>query len=505
MLDLAFTPDRDAPLPIYRQLTDHLRALVESGRIGPGVKLPATRELAAQLGIHRNTANQAYQELLGEGYLTAHVGQGTFVAPQPPRLAAAPAARPRTAPGGLVWPGLFARSARDLSVPAGLRPLQASVGSAPIRFPFHGGQVATDALPAKDLRRAFARALGDPMTELAGLHDPQGYPPLREAIARYLVNRGIACAAGDVVVVNGSQQALDLLARVLLDPGDAVAVEQPGYFGATLAFAARGANLIAIPVDGEGIRTGDLARLLRARRVKLVYVTPAAQSPTSATLGAERRRALLALADEHQTPILEDDYDSELRYEGPPIAALKALDAAGLVIHVGTFSKVLFTGIRLGYVVAARPLVQKLVLAKWVSDVEASIVVQAAMAELLVSGGLERHLRRVRRVYAERLAAMLAALEEAMPRGTRFSRPRGGHVVWVGLPAGMDPDALMDAALRAGIVYSPGSMFHVDGQGDDHIALSFANARPDAIREGVALLGQIMRRTLVRTGRRRSG
>jgi 2-aminoadipate transaminase len=292
--------------------------------------------------------------------------------------------------------------------------------------------------------------------------------------------------------VNGAQQAIDLVTRVLLDPGDSVVLEHPGYFGARVAFAACQANVIDVDVDDEGLVTDDLARVLRVRRVKLVYTTPAAQSPTGAVMSEARRRALLALADEHQVPILEDDYDSELRYEGPPIAALKTLDRAGQVIYVGTFSKVLFPGLRVGYVVAAPPLLDKMMLARWNADVTTNVVAQAALAHLLATGGLSRHLKRVRLVYAARLAAMLETLAEVMPAGVEWTRPRGGHSVWVTLPRAVDADRLRQAAVDAGVQYAPGDVFCGDGRGGRHLALSFANHTPAEIRAAARLLGELV-------------
>jgi DNA-binding transcriptional MocR family regulator len=496
VLDLVFTPDRTRAEPVYRQLGAHLRGLIAADRLPRGGKLPATRELAAALGVSRNTVTQAYEDLIAEGVLAAHVGQGTFVAARP-ASAPPPEARP-AAPRGFVWSGLFARRARALAVPEGLARTRDT-----IRFDFRGGQVATDALPARELGRALGRAAAR-LDTLARDPGPLGWPPLRREIARYLVGRGIACEPADVAVVNGAQQAIDLVARVLLDPGDTVVIEQPGYFGASLAFAACQAHLVGVGVDAEGLRTDELARVLRGRHAKLVYVTPAAQSPTGAVMSDARRRALLALADEHQTPVLEDDYDSELRYEGAPVAALKTLDAAGQVIYAGTFSKVLFPGLRVGYVVAARPLLEKLALARWNTDVETSVLPQAALADLLAAGGLERHLRRVRKVYAARLAAMLAALEGAMPAATSWTRPRGGHAVWLTLPPGAEPEALRRAAGAAGIAYTPGTVFHCDGRGEESLYLSFANLPPAAIAEGIARLGALVRRSLGRShGRRR--
>jgi GntR family transcriptional regulator/MocR family aminotransferase len=484
VLDVAFQPDRVGPQPLYQQLGGYLSDLIETERLPAGSKLPATRELAGALGLSRNTVSLAYEELVARGLLTAHVGQGTFVAARP--------ATPRRAPApsrGFAWSALYALRTRALVLPPGLtaRP------RGPVRYDFRGGQVDLGSLPAAELRRAFGGVLARHARQMAAHVDPLGWPPLRAAVAQYLVGRGIGCDAGDVAIVNGAQQAIDLVARVLLDPGDTVVMEQPGYFGASLAFAAAQANLVAVAVDDEGLRTDALARVLRARRVKLVYTTPAAQSPTGVQLSDARRRALLALADEHQAPIFEDDYDSELRYEGAPVPALKTLDGAGQVIYAGTFSKVLFPGLRVGYVVAARPLLEKLALARWNADVVTSVAAQAALAEVLAGGGLDRHLRRMRRIYGERAAAMQAALAASMPAGTRWTRPRGGHTVWLTLPDGTDAERVAHAAALCGIAYTPGSVFHWDGGGGASLALSFANLAPGAIREGIGRLGAIVR------------
>jgi GntR family transcriptional regulator/MocR family aminotransferase len=492
VLELAFRPDRAQMEPVYRQLRNYIRDLIAADRLPRGTKLPATRELATSLGLSRNTVAQAYDELIADGLLAAHVGQGTFVATPGSRTTRkTTAGEPHR---GFVWSGLFALRARTLALPVGLVPRR----SGPTRFDFRGGQVALDALPSADVRRAFAQALGSDLADVAAPQGPYGLTALRREVARYLVGRGIACETSDVGIVNGAQQAIDLTTRVLLDPGDSVVIEHPGYFGARVAFTACQANVIPVDVDGEGLVTADLARVLRARRVKLIYTTPAAQSPTGVVMSDDRRRELLALADEHQVPILEDDYDSELRYEGPPIAALKTMDRAGQVVYVGTFSKVLFPGLRVGYVVAAPPLLEKMMLARWNADVTTNVVAQAALAHLLATGGLGRHLKRVRAVYAARLAAMLETLAATMPEGTEWTRPRGGHSVWVTLPTDADPDALLQAALDAGIHYAPGDVFCGPGQGSRHLALSFANHTPAEIATGIRLLADLLKKQRAR-------
>jgi DNA-binding transcriptional MocR family regulator len=491
VLEIAFRPDRSGEIALDRQLTDHLAGLIHAGRLAPGAKLPATREAAAALGVARNTVSAAYAALATRGLVTARVGQGTFVVATLGR--AAPAAHAVVAaPREFAWEGLFARVAPRARLPEALR---RSETGGPFSFDFRGGRVEADALPLHDLRWAFARPFASRtrVRALAAPPDPLGWPPLRQEIARLVAARGIVCGPEHVAVVGGIQHAIDLTARVLVDVGDAVAMEQPGYFGAAMAFAARGADLLPIEIDAEGIRTDRLARILRLRRVKLVYVTPATQSPTGVALSPARRTELLALADEHQVPVLEDDYDNELRYAGPAMPALKADDRAGHVAYVGTFSKVLFPSLRLGYVVAARPLLARLATARLVSDFGSGVVEQAALAALLSTRGFDRHVRAMRRLYAERLATLLTALRREMPEGTRWTEPRSGHLVWVTLPSGIDPDRLEQTARARGVVYARGEVFHVDGRGDDHVALAFAALDPAAIIEGVARLGAALR------------
>jgi GntR family transcriptional regulator/MocR family aminotransferase len=485
MLELAFSPDRAAPTAIYRQLADYLRELISAGRLEAGEKLPATRELAASLRIGRNTANLAYQTLLDEGVLVAHVGQGTFVSSR--SAARIPRAAPQPLRRAFAWEGLLSRSARA-PIPDGLRPPRIPQ----IAFDFRGGRVDEAGLPTAELKRAYARAIGEGLSSIANDLHPLGYGPLREQIARLLVGRGIRCEPGEIVITSGAQQALDLVTRVLIDPGDAVAVEQPGYFGATLSFRAAGAELVGIEVDADGLRTDVLARALRSRRIKLIYTTPSAQMPTGVTLSDARRSALLDLADETQTPVLEDDYDSEFRHDTPALAALKTRDSAGQVIYVGTFSKAFFPGLRVGYAVAARPLLARLAVARSVSSFGGDALAQAAVSELLASGALERHVRRLRKRYAERLRALLDALAEHMPDGTRWTEPSGGLTVWLRLPDDADPHAVHTAAAAAGVAYAQGQGFFSDGRGAECLALSFANIDPAGIAAGVARLAQII-------------
>ncbi|MGH0029145.1 MAG: PLP-dependent aminotransferase family protein [Myxococcota bacterium] len=489
MLELAFQPDRSSREPLYQQLERFLRALIQARRLAPGERLPPSRELARSLSLSRNTVNQAYQRLLEDGLLRAHVGQGTYVAGRP-----GPAPAPGEAPPrAFAWEGLLARRTRALVLP------DVPAMPAGIRFDFRGGRVDLDSLPVGELRRALASAASRARS-LADEVDPRGWLPLRRALSRSLVARGIAATPDQVMVTHGAQQGLDLVARTLVDAGDTVALEQPGYFGAALAFSAAEAHLVGIGVDGDGLRTDELARVLRARRTKLVYTTPAAQQPTGVSLSEARRHALLALAEEYQLPIVEDDYDGELRYGGPPVPALKNLDRAGRVVYLGTFSKAVFAGLRLGYLVAPPPLLGRLALSRLAADFSPDVLVQAAVCEMLESGGLERHVRRVRRLYAPRRDALLRELAEQMPEGTRVTPPAGGNALWLRLPDAASADVFHAGCVDAGIALSPGDVMALPGgaaaaEARRHVQLSFARIPEDRMAEAVGELARVARRS----------
>ncbi len=486
MLDLAFRPDPEAPEPLYRQLGAYVRGLIEAGRLVPGQKLPATRELARSLGVGRNTVNLAYEGLAEAGFVTAHVGQGTFVATAVGAGSSAVVSPPDRG-RGFVWESLLSQRGHLRALPRAT-----PHGRGGVRFDLRAGRVDAGALPLDVLRRAAARAVRE-LPDVASHVEPGGSRALRAEIARQLVARGIECGASDVLVVHGAQQALDLVARTLVDPGDAVVVEQPGYFGASLAFAAARATLVGVGVDEEGLRVDELQRILRARRVKLVYATPAVQCPTGAMMSAQRRAELLELADATQTPVLEDDYDCQLRLGSTTPLALKALDVAGQVIYVGTFSKALFPGLRMGYLVVARELRRRLALAQLVSDFGCSQLDELLLLDLMRSGALQRHVKRMRRLYAERLAALLGALREALPDEVVCAEPAGGTALWVTLPATVDADAVHERAEAAGIVYARGEEFFLDERGARHLYLSYACLGAEELAKAGAALGEIVR------------
>ncbi|WP_405145853.1 PLP-dependent aminotransferase family protein [Sphaerisporangium sp. NBC_01403] len=386
-LHVSLTGPGDRASRIYREL---LEAILD-GRLRPGERLPPTRELALRLQVARNTVAVAYERLTAEGFLVARVGAGTFVGTEPLTRA-----RPRAAPTGS---GVRPRPFWD-SVPPPAPTVPA---------PVHDFRVGTPdgaLFPLATWRRLIAGELRDSAIRAAGYDQPGGHPGLREAIARYVgVSRSVRAGPDDVLVTQGAQQALDLVGRVLIEPGECVAVEEPGYPPARLLFRSLGARVVPVPVDDEGL---DVSALPAAAR--LVYVTPSHQFPLGTPMSLARRAALLEWASRRGAVIVEDDYDSEFRFSDRPLAPLQSLDRTGRVVYVGTFSKTLLPRLRLGFLVAPASLQPALRAAQQLTSWHGEYTVQAALTRFIDTGELPRHIRRATRVYAARHERIVTAL-----------------------------------------------------------------------------------------------
>jgi GntR family transcriptional regulator/MocR family aminotransferase len=423
---------------IYRAL----RGAILEGRLAPGLRLPPTRALAEESGVARNTVLVAYERLLAEGYVEGRVGSGTYVTPalSPPLPRAARAGEPAET---LAAPTGLAAFGRRLLVDGPVSALPEP--SRPVRYDFRYGLPPMDAVPVDLWRRLAGRRLRRPTPASLGYGPAEGHRPLREALADYLRRaRGVVCAPEQILVVNGSQQALDLAARVLIDRGDRVVLEEPHYLGARRVFEAGGARLVPVPVDADGL---DPARLPRIG-ARLAYVTPSHQFPTGALLSLPRRLALLAWARHHRAWLIEDDYDSEYRYAARPIEALQGLDRGERVLYVGTLSKVLFPALRLGYLVLPMALVAPFTRAKALTDRHTSTFEQEVLADLIADGHFERHLRRTRARNAARRRALLEALGTHVGNRVDVGGANAGiHlVVWL---RDVAPSALPDLVERA--------------------------------------------------------
>jgi GntR family transcriptional regulator/MocR family aminotransferase len=385
--------DRSSGTPLYHQIADALRRAILDGLIRPGQRVPSTRDLAEQLEVSRLPVLTAYEQLLHEGYLRGRSGSGTFVSEALPDDLLRPTPRER-----------------------GMRPHREARHDDPrARFegglgPFRMNLPGLDHFPQAVWSRIVARHAHRMTPTMMAYGDPAGLPALRSAIAEYLrTARAVRCRGQDVIVLSGSQAALRVCAGVLFSRGDAVAVEDPGYPGAHGAFRADGADIVPIPVDEEGL---DVAALARARkRIRAVYITPSHQYPLGMSMSVARRLALIEWAERRGAWIIEDDYDSEYRYVSRPLAALQGMSPSARVVYIGTFSKVLFPSIRLGYVVAPRPIQDALVRARDALDVFSPTLYQLALADFIREGHFTRHLRKMRIIYHSRRDAMLEGLE----------------------------------------------------------------------------------------------
>jgi GntR family transcriptional regulator/MocR family aminotransferase len=468
-----------------------LREAILSGRLAPGERLPSSRALAAQLGLARGTVVSAYEQLVSEGYCVARVGAGTTVANLSPSLR--PVARggagetggrrpgegtavPDGAPSATPRLSAWGRRVQHDGRPA------AAVTEGAVRFDFRHRALPelfpSDALAAA-VRRA-ARRLADER----GPGDPAGSPRLRRALVATLGRaRGLRADPSRVVIVNGSQQGIDLAARLLLDPGDRVCVEEPGYPPAYQVFRALDTRLTPLPVD----RSGVVTEALPAAGARMAYVTPSHQYPTGAVLALERRLALLAWAERHDAWLLEDDYDSEFRYVGPPLPCLQGLDRADRCLYLGSLSKLLHPALRIGYLVVPPALVPAVVAAKTALDQATNPIVQEALADLFETGLVERHLRRATRAYRARRAALLAACAAYLPRGVRLWPVTGGLHAYLEAP-GIGPRALRAALLRHGVGVRDAAGCHLSPPSGSHLILWFSGIAPHLIEPGIKAL-----------------
>ncbi len=489
--------DRDKPLPLARQIQAQLERLIGERLLAPGVKLPATRELAKSLGVNRATVALAYDELVAGGWAHAHVGQGTFVAQPPPGTGSAPAAVPHRP--AIDWAGLFSRSAAIIAAEEERRRPVAVPGADAISFA--GGVPDSGLFPIEAFRRVVNEVIREDGESLLQYYPVGGYPPLRRYIAAYLLRFGVEARPEQILVVNGSQQGFDLIARTFVDPGDVVAIEEPTYPRVLQVFRAFAAQPLAVPWDDDGPRADALERVLERHAPKLFYCQPTAHNPTGLAIGAERRAQLLALSARHQVPIVEDGFDGSLYYGQRPAAPLKAADRDGLVIYIGTFSKILFPGLRLGWLVAAPPVMERLQAAKQLTDLHTSAFIQAAVHRFCERKLLDRHIVRVVAEYARRRQMLLTALARRMPAGVTWTEPRGGFSLLVTLPPTLNALTLLPRALERGVAYTPGTPFHVGRGGERTFRLSFSAVPAARIDEGVRRLADTIKQALKRPAR----
>lgn len=437
-MELALIIDATAPEPLHQQVYSQLRWAILSGRLRSGQRVPASRALAKSLGLSRTTVTQGYDQLISEGYLQARPGSGTYVCDRLPEilLETDPIGQPRQAVADI-----------PLSTYGQL------VSRSPLKYPkeqfeisFRYGQPALDLFPVELWRKLLSKYCRATTQWLNYAESPFGYQPLRDAIANYLQqSRAVRCTPEQIIITSGSQQALSLITQLLVNPDDSIAIEEPGYRGARHIFKASGAKLLPIPVDQDGLMVDHLIHHRDTPR--LAYVTPSHQFPTGALLSLSRRLALLQWAWHKNSLIVEDDYDSEYRYSGRPIPSLQGLDSHGTVLYVGTFSKVMFPSIRLGYLVLPHSLIEVFGKARWLADRQPPSLSQYALAEFIAAGHLERHIRKMRICYDQRRTTLIQALYECFGNNVKILGDSAGLHVMAKLPLALsDAEATAQAA-----------------------------------------------------------
>lgn len=484
----AILPELTREHSLYQQLYDGLRQSILSGRLRAGVRLPSTRELSTVLGVSRNTTMATFEQLVAEGYLESRVGDGTYIsAALPDELALV---NRRVQPANALQQALAGefsqRHRRITAAPMG----GASDDFAPRAF--RTGIPALDMFPTKVWARLAAQRWRNAGPELLTYGDACGYWPLRQAIAEYLgAARGVRCTAEQVLITAGSQHALDLIAQVLLDPGDPVWIEDPGYRGARAALLGVGVHLMPIPVDAEGLCVEIGAA--QQPTARLIYVTPSHQYPTGATMSVTRRLALLTWARQHNAWILEDDYDSEYRYRGRPLAALQGLDQADRVLYSGTFSKVLFPGLRLGYLVTPPSLTEAFSDALFLAHRYLPVFDQAVLADFILDGHFARHIRRMRTLYAERQQTLVTALQQHLGAYLTVDHAEAGlHLVaWCNTP--LDDEQIAEAAWQQGVEVAPISAYTMRAPTRRGLVLGYGMLKPAEIHTGVQKLAAVFK------------
>ena len=467
--------------PLYRWFYGELRSAILEGRIAPGARLPATRDLAREYKLARATVVTAFEQLRSEGYVEGRVGAGTFVSQVLPddllqvaRTSAGRAAAPRH----VRWSS-YARRLR-----------QVRGGEPRITRAFRANQAALDVFPTTLWAQVAARRLRRASTQLLAGGEALGYRPLRQAVTEYLnASRGVKCSVEQVLITSGVQEALERAAHLLLDPGDPVWVEEPGYPGAAIVFRAVGAKVCPVPVDAEGL---DLDRGRRWGPARLVYVTPAHQFPLGVTMTLRRRLALLEWARRSRTLIFEDDYDSEYRYAGRPIPALQGLDRAGVVIFAGTFNEVLFPALRLAYLVVPPTMVDRFAAAQSVTMRHAPLLDQAVLCDFITEGHFARHIRRMRELYAHRLAVFLESSGSRLDGLLDIPSVEAGLQTVGWLAPGIHADRAAAAAARRGVEVIPISKYATRRFRRQGLMLGFAAVDARELRRGVDELARAL-------------
>src|SRR6266851_2881703 len=492
MIPLHLQPESHVPL--YIQLRDQIRALVHGGDLRPGERIPASRELATQLGVHRTTVANAYAELESEGLISGHVGRGTFIRGESVARTISEVPHPTSVTGGLRWESLFADERGDEI----LSRLRQTAPRGSISFVM--ARPAAQFFPIEELRKCSNAVWRREGSEILQFGPSDGYPPLKQALLAMLHSEGYEAGDENLLITDGGQQALDLVSKAFFRPGDTVLLENPTYPGTLAILAGARARILGVPVRTEsgpgttpGVDVSAIEAVLMQNRVKMMVLTPDFHNPTGTTLPVAERRRLLDIAARFQVPVIEDHIYARLRAGGERVPSLKQLDRSNIVIQIDSFSKIAFPGMRVGWVVAPSNVIERLRLVKQSTDLHTGHLGQAILAEYIRRGLLDHHLERTRKAYSRRLAALEQALGRYMPSETKWTRPEGGMCVWVELPPGFDSNDLLIHTRERGVVFAPGRYFYFQNPQPNTLRLGFTGVSEREIARGIATLADVLR------------
>ncbi|WP_022824177.1 PLP-dependent aminotransferase family protein [Hymenobacter norwichensis] len=482
--DTNFHPTFAAGRAVYLQISELIAAEIRRGRLQPGTALPGTRELAKQLGVNRKTAVLAYEELLAQGWLESQTTRGTFVSsrlPETSPTAFAPAANGPAAAPGFQWQDPFELEQLPTVIPGALV--------------FNDGTPDARLAPVATLASAYRRVMqGRGRRNQLGYDSPLGSLPLREALSRMLnQDRGLSTTPASICLTRGTQMALYLTARLLIQPGDVVAVENPGYPPAWQTFRLLGAELAPVGVDAEGLCVDELEMLCQRQTVRALYLTPHHQFPTTVTLKAARRVQLLALAARYGVAIIEDDYDHDFHFHYQPMLPLASADPHGVVIYISSLSKLIAPALRIGYVTGPAAFITALGRLRALIDRQGDTVLEQAVADLIEEGEIKRHTRRAHAEYHTRRDALAEALRRLPGNYVDFVLPAGGMALWVNFREDIDLERVTEELARRKVVITPGSRYYLSGPAANAVRMGYAALTPTELAHGVEQLGAVLR------------
>jgi 2-aminoadipate transaminase len=491
------TLDASLHKPLYVQIRDQIRDRIMGGALKVGDRLEPSRELAKRLGVHRTTVGNAYAELEAEGLIQGTVGRGTFVSPLATQLKN-PRPPARRVTNDFFWESLFVEEPRDDA----LSRLMASAHQ-PGVISFAVSHASAELSPVDLVRRATDRVLRREGSRILQYGSSDGYPPLKRYLQARLRRDGVPVELDEILITNGCQQSLDLLRRALVAPGDTVVCENPTYPGLWRVFDAPGVRMVGVPVGPDGMDLDFLHAVLEQNKVKLILASPNFHNPTGRVMPLAARQRLVELSTRFQAPVAEDDIYGALRYRGRELPPLKALDTAGVVLYLNSFSKVGFPGLRVGWLVASHRVIEQLRASKQAADLHTNLLGQAVLEELGRVGALDKLVRRTRKVYQHKLDVLRRAVEQHFPPEVNCVYPEGGMSVWVELPATLDAAELLVKAQDRGVIFAPSRYFYFQQPKHNAFRMCFTALPDDQIERGVTALGELLRGEVRRNGKGR--